>query len=234
MKRATIGTTLAAGALALSLGLVGCGSNDAAKTDSTATETTEASEQTTDGTAETTSEGATETTAEGTAASDAAATGKAAEISVSDEAAAQIAQLEEANRGHASAYADWNDWYDHHVSDMRSWTVAFDGATSNGLNLYYAGDAAGTTAALFVVDSGVGGYWSYAGNVVDLGGGNCAIVDDYSGNTIYLTTNHTDYDGSVYISLGNGVEGVFAPCPVSEVLNTMDAIEDYGYSLSYY
>jgi hypothetical protein len=247
MKYTKLTTTIVASTLALSLGLVGCGSNDAAKTDATSSEqtaeTTETTAETTETTAETTPEGTAEVTTEEQVANDQAeakAPEEQAEITVNEEDAAAIAELEETNKGHFSRYSDWYDWFDYYYNDMNSWSVAFEGTTSNGMDLYYAGNAAGTRAALFEVDNASGVYYSYVGDVVDLGNGNFAIVDDYSGRTFYFHTDYADYNGNVYISLGgygpygNLGSGVFSPCSVTDVLNIMDAIETYNYSLNWY
>ena len=211
---------LMAGALALSVGLVGCGgsgSNDA-NTPETVVEETTGETETVD---PATGEGETTTT-------------EAASTEVSAEDQAKIAELEETNKGHFAMYDDWYDWYDYYVADMRGWSTAFTGYTSDGETLYYAENASGTKAALFVVSPNGHYYTSYVGDVVYLGNNRVAIVDDYTGNSFQFTANAVDYDGNVYIDLGGYGSGVFSPCSVSDVISIMDSIETYGYDLKYW
>lgn len=235
MKYNKFVTPLMAGALALSIGLVGCGGakNDAKTPETVVEETTGETESVDPATDEGTvvDENAAQQAADANAAG-ATEEGEVTEISPEDEKA--IADLEAENKGHYVLYDDWYDWYDYYVADMRGWSTAFTGYTNTGETLYYAENAAGTEAALFVVSPNGRYYTSYVGDVVYLGNNRVAIVDDYTGNSFQFTANQVDYNGNVYISLGNYGSGVFSPCAVSDVISIMDSIETYNYDLKYW
>jgi len=245
MKYSKFVAPLMAGALALSMGLAGCGAQNTTETAETVVEETtgetEAVDNTTgqgsveENTTEQQTDGSATVVEETTGETEAVDTTTGEEnVELTEEQKAKIAELEETNKGHYVLYSDWYGWYDEYVADMYSWTTAFTGYTNNNETLYYAENATGTEAVLFVVSPNSRYYTSYAGDVVMLGNHRVAIVDDYTGNSFQFTVNSVDSNGNVYISLGNYGYGTFSPCAVSDVISAMDAVESYGYDLKYW
>ena len=147
------------------------------------------------------------------------------------EESAEDAALDETEKGMVR-YNTWFSWYDDYSDDMRNWNYAFAGNTPDGKTVFFAQNAAGTQALIFLLNND-GSYTTYAGNVNSPQNGLFTIYDNYSGHSIDVLISQPNAGGNIFVTIGD-VECELVRADINDVINSIDAIEAYNYNMRYF
>ncbi len=103
------------------------------------------------------------------------------------------------------------------------------GVSDKGETFYYAESTDGSNKGVMVVlDPSSGNYVSFVGDVSNPQPDYVEIKDITTGNTLTFQVTAADQDGNVVIDLGDQGKAVLAKCDISEVVDAIKKIDQYG------